>query len=81
MVDESTLTGESDPKEKNVVTEENQGTGTDSILLGLTYIQEGQGWAVVVGVGKSTIAGQIMAKINVENEQTPMQVRLEDMAT
>lgn len=62
------------------MTEQNQAMGTDSILLGMTYVQEGQGKAVVVGVGKNTIAGEIMARVNVENEQTPMQVRLEDMA-
>ena len=50
------------------MTEQNQAMGTDSILLGMTYVQEGQGKAVVVGVGKNTIAGEIMARVNVENE-------------
>ena len=57
MIDESAMTGESDLREKRPFTEENMEDSIDSILLSMTHVHEGSGWALVIVVGKNTIAG------------------------
>lgn len=79
-MDESSLTGESACSEKVVVNEQNMMHGADSILLKMTYVQQGHGVAVVVGTGSNTIAGYISEQVFVEHQQTPLQEKLEVLA-
>lgn len=76
-VDESTLTGEAMPVEKNsdVMYEENIPLG-DRINLGFmgTVVTYGRGKAVVLSTGMHTELGKIATLLNeTKNEQTPLQ--------
>ncbi|KAG0627468.1 hypothetical protein M758_2G203300 [Ceratodon purpureus] len=72
-IDESTMTGESLPVKKDKAR---------PFLLSGCKVQDGQGTMLVTGVGLNTEWGQVMASISVDNdEQTPLQVRLNGAAT
>ena len=52
------------------------------VLLSGTQVQTGQGWFVCVVVGDETCEGQILALVGEKpNEQTPLQLKLEVIAT
>jgi len=51
------------------------------ILLSGTQIQTGEGWFLCVVVGDMTCEGQILAAIKDTNETTPLQDKLEVIAT
>ena len=51
------------------------------ILLSGTQIQTGEGWFMVVVVGKNSWVGKIFAKLNQEIEMTPLQEKLAAIAT
>ena len=51
------------------------------ILLSGTQIQTGEGWFMVIVVGKNSWVGKIFAKLNQEIEMTPLQEKLAAIAT
>lgn len=72
-IDESTMTGESDPVKKD---------SKRPFLLSGCKVQDGQGIMLVTGVGINTEWGQVMASVSEDNgEETPLQVRLNGVAT
>lgn len=70
--DESSLTGESDAAIK--------GTDTDPFLISGTKVTSGVGRMVVVATGEHSLNGRIMMNLNTEQEDTPLQAKLTDLA-
>jgi magnesium-transporting ATPase (P-type) len=95
MSDESAMTGESDhlPKEsmakcaeRRVLHEAESSERTphsvpSPILLSGTQIQTGEGWFMCIVVGEMTCEGQILSGIKATSETTPLQDKLEVIAT
>lgn len=79
--DESALTGESVPVEKETVLrlpENAQTADRRNMVFASAYITNGKGTAVVVETGKNTEVGKIARLIsNKETEETPLQKRLD----
>jgi Ca2+ transporting ATPase len=50
------------------------------VLLSGTHIQTGEGWFLVIVVGKNSCVGKIMSKLGQEIEITPLQEKLEQIA-
>lgn len=93
--DESAMTGESDELKKGNLemcyqrldefeAEEGGERGPHAlpspVLLSGTQIQTGEGWFLVLVVGKKSCAGKIMDKLSGEIEMTPLQEKLEQIA-
>lgn len=51
------------------------------IMLSGTQIQTGEGWFLILMVGKNSCVGKIMSKLGQKIEQTPLQEKLETIAT
>jgi len=83
-IDESSLTGESVPVEKQVgtvsATECPLGDRTNMCYTG-TMVTRGRGKAIVVGTGMNTEMGKIVAMIEQPKEKTPLQNELKKMGT
>lgn len=96
QTDESAMTGESDELKKGNIEmcnqriqeakEDNDGRELghhdipSPILLSGTQIQTGEGWFMVIAVGKHSCVGKIMSKLSQEVEMTPLQEKLEQIA-
>ena len=78
--DESAMTGEPDQVEKSSVTHENFHHNPNPFLLGNTLIVSGQGLALVCAVGTNTRSGMAEEKLQIEDEITPLQAKLETIA-
>ena len=79
QVDESLLSGESLPVEKQAVSSKNQGKDISRVYMG-TLIKDGKCKAIVNNVGMNTKMGEITDLIqNIEEEFTPLQKRLEGL--
>jgi len=78
--DESAMTGEPEQVEKAPVTEGNFVHNPCPFLLGNTLVVSGQGLAVVGAVGVNTRSGMAESKLNIEEEVTPLQGKLETIA-
>ena len=84
QIDESSLTGESVPSEKDaslIQTDLKTALG-DRLNLGFmsTIITSGRGFGVVVGTGMNTEIGKIASIINVEvKSKTPLEIRLDKL--
>jgi magnesium-transporting ATPase (P-type) len=61
-VDESGLTGESEPVRKNALSTQNYNSGADCTLVAKTLVTQGTGKAIVVAVGNKTVCGKIQEK-------------------
>lgn len=73
-VDESTMTGESQPQRKS--------PDHKPFLLSGTKVQDGSGLMLVTGVGMHTEWGHLMATLGGDDDsETPLQVRLSGLAT
>jgi Ca2+-transporting ATPase len=73
MIDESSMTGESQPSIKDE---------SKPFLLSGTKVQDGSGKMLVTGVGMNTEWGHLMAKLGEEDDdETPLQVKLCGVAT
>ncbi|KAJ3290634.1 hypothetical protein HDU79_003111 [Rhizoclosmatium sp. JEL0117] len=70
--DESSATGETDAIRK--------GVGHDCLLVSGSKVTEGIGKYVVTGVGEHSFFGAIMMAMRTENEDTPLQVKLDGLA-
>ena len=74
VVDESAMTGESDPMKKN--------PSSKPFMLAGCKVMEGYGTMVVTAVGLNTEWGRIMAVTSEDNdEETPLQQRLDNVVT
>ena len=71
--DESPLTGEPEQVEKSNVVEANYKYNPNPFLLGKTLIVNGQGVALVCNVGTHTRSGMAEEKLNIEEDETPLQ--------
>ncbi|KAJ3066998.1 hypothetical protein HDU98_009767 [Podochytrium sp. JEL0797] len=70
--DESSATGETDAIRK--------GVGHDLFIVSGSKVTEGIGRYVVTGVGEHSFFGAIMMAMRTENEDTPLQVKLDGLA-
>ena len=78
FVDESALTGESTPVEKQVAPIQDLPLAERSNMLFMgTYVSRGKGKAVVVETGMRTEFGKIAKEIEKEEEPTPLQKKLD----
>lgn len=71
--DESGLTGEPEPVDKSSVTEQNFLYNPNPFLFAKTLVQTGQGVAIICAVGVNTRSGMAEEKLNIEDEETPLQ--------
>jgi len=67
--------------EKKAITEDNNHHEVDSILTGSTFVNEGSGVAMVICVGENSQNGMIEKSLNLEDKPTPLQNKLESIAT
>ncbi|KAJ7561896.1 hypothetical protein O6H91_03G046200 [Diphasiastrum complanatum] len=73
LVDESSMTGESDPQEID---------SKKPFLLSGTKVQDGYATMLVTGVGMNTEWGHLMAALSEDtNDETPLQVKLNGVAS
>ncbi|MFH1447580.1 MAG: HAD-IC family P-type ATPase [Candidatus Micrarchaeota archaeon] len=75
VVDESMLTGESVPVEKDAVLKDE-----GRLLYMGTVVTRGVGTGIVIGTGMRTEMGRIMKTIQVKEEKTPLQRKLDWLA-
>jgi calcium-translocating P-type ATPase len=78
--DEAALTGEPEQVEKSEVNEHNVEYNPSPFLLANTLIASGSGTALICAVGSNTRSGQAEEKLNIEEEMTPLQCKLETIA-
>ena len=78
--DESAMTGEPEQVEKHFVCEANYIHNPAPFLLAKTLVVSGQGIALVCAVGVNTRSGMAEEKLNIEEEITPLQGKLETIA-
>lgn len=84
QVDESSLTGESVPSEKDasLIYDDQKTALGDRLNLGFmsTIVTSGRGFGVVVGTGMNTEIGKIASIINTEvKSRTPLEIRLDKL--
>jgi len=72
QTDESSVTGEAEPKKKDQ---------NDPYLLSGYHVTSGSGRMVVTAVGMNSVWGQTMALYNEESQDTPLQEKLEELVT
>ena len=66
------MTGESDAIKKNLA--------DDPFLLSGTKVLEGVGRMLVIAVGPNSMHGRAMLSLRVEPQDTPLQIKLADLA-
>lgn len=79
-VDESELTGETIQVGKVPIDEDNYKSGADCTLLAKSLILQGEGYGLVVSVGKNTVSGIIQESSTAQYEPTYLQKNLENIA-
>ena len=80
-VDESSMTGEPEASEKAALDESNYKNNPNPFLLAKTLVESGQGKALVCSVGANTRSGMAEEKLSIEDEATPLQYKLETIAS
>jgi Ca2+-transporting ATPase len=78
--DESAMTGEPDQMEKSPLKESTYEHNPNPFMLGKTLVNSGQGVALICAVGVHTRSGMAEEKLNIEEEDTPLQSKLETIA-
>jgi magnesium-transporting ATPase (P-type) len=79
--DESNITGEPEHLNKTgLMDEEEPDEQSDNFLLAKSTIMSGKGLGVVCAVGEFTQQGQAQSKLDISNEVTPLQAKLETIA-
>jgi P-type E1-E2 ATPase len=74
------MTGEPEQVEKSHVTEQNFQHNPSPFLLANTLVVSGTGLALICAVGVNTRSGMAEEKLNIEEEETPLQAKLETIA-
>lgn len=77
---ESDMTGEPDALRKSHVTDQNFDQNPNPFVLKGSLVEEGQGVGLVAAVGPNTRAGQVEKAMDIAEEQTPLQAKLEVIA-
>lgn len=77
---ESSLTGETEAMHKLHLTQDNYSHNPCPFVLQSTLVETGQGTAIVAAVGDLTCAGKANRALDIENELTPLQLKLETIA-
>ena len=77
---EAALTGEPDALPKEAVHEGNIGTHPDPFMLQGSLCEKGSATAVIVAVGNNTMQGRAGLAMNIADEQTPLQKKLDRIA-
>lgn len=77
---ESSLTGEPEAKVKEILTNENYRYDPCPFLLQGSLVETGSAKAVVLAVGDNTNQGRAGLSMNIEEEQTPLQNKLDTIA-
>ena len=83
QVDESALTGEPIDVDKSILHDENKNANNgdeDPFMLSGCTVEAGSGRFLAIAVGKESQWGIIKAHLEKEQEQTPLQEKLDDMA-
>jgi len=80
VTNESTLTGETEPNHKLHVTAQNYKSNPNAFLLKSTLVESGTGKAIVCAVGENTQAGKAERALDIEDELTPLQRKLDTIA-
>jgi Ca2+-transporting ATPase len=83
-IDESALTGESDPVEKSVdpLPEETPLADRTTMAYSSTPVVAGRGTALVIATGMRTIVGEIAGEVqSAKRQETPLQSRLAKLST
>lgn len=80
MTNESGLTGEPEGLHKSHVTAENYHTNPDPFLLQNTLVEKGNARAIVLAVGHQTRSGRADRVMQLCEEETPLQSKLESIA-
>jgi Ca2+ transporting ATPase len=79
--DESNITGEPEHLRKTALVEDEEpNSHSDCFLLAKSTIMSGKGMGVVCAVGISTQQGQAEQKLDIDNEETPLQGKLDKIA-
>lgn len=78
--DESSLTGEPEQVEKQHVKQSNYEYNPSPFLFGKTLVVSGSGVAIICAVGAHSRSGMAEEKLNIEEEETPLQCKLETIA-
>ena len=81
--DESLLTGESVPvqKRRSVISDVRDVGGRENLVFSGTTVANGRGKGIVIATGMETQVGKIAQMIQVEEEQTPLQKKLDKLGT
>lgn len=67
--------------EKNEITSANiNQSHISAFLIGKSLVTEGAGKAIICGVGHNSMSGKAESKLNIEDEATPLQTKLETIA-
>jgi len=82
VTNQSSLTGEPEGIHKSHIDTENENyaQNPDPFLLQNTLVETGECMAIVLAVGHNTRSGRAERVMNVTNEQTPLQAKLETIA-
>lgn len=78
LTDEAQMTGESKPVKK--CTDEHPEEGASPFLISGSKINEGSGFGVVLAVGTNSQLGILRASMEVEEPDTPLQLKLTDLS-
>lgn len=79
-VDESSLTGETHEIKKKVPVTYERKEGYSPFLISSSKLMSGTGLMVVCAVGKNSYYGKLKMKIQQEQDETPLQIKLSDLA-
>ena len=77
---EAALTGEPDGLHKEPLGEHNMDSHPDPFLLQSALCEDGSATAVVLAVGNDTNQGRAGLSMNIDNEETPLQMKLNSIA-
>lgn len=83
MIDEATLTGESEPKQKFNTILKNKNLSTveqKNMIFKGTHVVTGSGKAVIVAVGIDTVVGKISKEIAIINTEIPLKAKIRQLS-
>ena len=79
-VDESSLTGETNEIKKKVPVSYDKKEGASPFLISSSKLMSGTGLMVVAAVGRNSYYGKLKMKIQQDQDETPLQIKLSDLA-
>lgn len=79
-VDESSLTGETNEIKKKVPVTYDKKEGASPFLISSSKLMSGTGLMVVAAVGRNSYYGKLKMKIQQDQDETPLQIKLSDLA-